>query len=331
MWNRLYAHKDLDQEVAWTKELATRSKARSSLRKYASYWSRFKAWAEKKGICCLPADPEHVAIYLADASKTKSSISVCNARFYAIRWMHEFHGFDDPCTHKIPKMVLEGCRRDKSRRKASSTRIPFPREKLLELCSWFATENASLRDLRICAMAILAFAAFLRIGEILELRRADVKFENSFINIKIRTSKTDSYNTGNEVVICSGDTSASPEAVLRKYFNGTDMHSAHGESYLFRPLVPSNDGFMLVSDTRKKLSYNRAREELAHYLSLLNLEHGKYSWHCLRHGGATAAAEANVPDRLFKGHGRWRSEAAKDGYVHESLFSRLLVSKSLKL
>ena len=44
--------------------------------------------------------------------------------------------------------------------------------------------------------------------------------------------------------------------------------------------------------------------------------------------GATAAANAGVPDRLFKRHGRWASESAKDGYVQDSLSSRLF-SKAL--
>ena len=58
---------------------------------------------------------------------------------------------------------------------------------------------------------------------------------------------------------------------------------------------------------------------------------GNYGLHSLRAGGASAAANAGVPDRLFKRHGRWRSETAKDGYLKESLSDLLTVSQSLKL
>ena len=51
--------------------------------------------------------------------------------------------------------------------------------------------------------------------------------------------------------------------------------------------------------------------------------------HSLRSGVATAPAKAGVLDRLFKRHGRWASASAKDGYVQDSLSSRLSVSKSL--
>ena len=46
-------------------------------------------------------------------------------------------------------------------------------------------------------------------------------------------------------------------------------------------------------------------------------------------GPLHAAANAGVPDRLFKRHGLWASESAKDGYVQDSLSSRLSVSKAL--
>ncbi|CAH3025295.1 unnamed protein product [Porites evermanni] len=44
-----------------------------------------------------------------------------------------------------------------------------------------------------------------------------------------------------------------------------------------------------------------------------------------RSEGATSAANLNVPDRLFKVHGRWKSDSAKDGYVHDKVDSRLYV------
>jgi len=51
----------------------------------------------------------------------------------------------------------------------------------------------------------------------------------------------------------------------------------------------------------------------------------EFTPHSLRAGGATAAAEAGVPDRIFKRDGQWKSENAKDGYVKDSLEKRLKV------
>jgi len=57
----------------------------------------------------------------------------------------------------------------------------------------------------------------------------------------------------------------------------------------------------------------------------------EFGLHSLRSGGATAAANAKVPDRLFKRHGCWKSKNAKDGYIKDDVESRLKVSKSLGL
>ena len=57
----------------------------------------------------------------------------------------------------------------------------------------------------------------------------------------------------------------------------------------------------------------------------------QFGMHSLRAGGATAAGNGGVPDRLFKRHDRWRSETAKDGYVKDSVENRLEVSKHLGL
>ena len=50
-----------------------------------------------------------------------------------------------------------------------------------------------------------------------------------------------------------------------------------------------------------------------------------YGLHSLRSGGATAACNCNIPDRLFKHHARRKSENVKDGYVKDPLF----VSKNI--
>ena len=56
-----------------------------------------------------------------------------------------------------------------------------------------------------------------------------------------------------------------------------------------------------------------------------------YSTHSLRSGGATAAANNGIPDRLFKIHGRWQSDDSKDRYVKESIHRRLKVTLNLGL
>ena len=65
------------------------------------------------------------------------------------------------------------------------------------------------------------------------------------------------------------------------------------------------------------LSYKEMRELFLSKLSELGLDPKQFALHSLRAGGATAAANVRMLDHLFKRHGRWKSESAKDGYVED--------------
>ena len=64
-------------------------------------------------------------------------------------------------------------------------------------------------------------------------------------------------------------------------------------------------------------------------LSCIGLDKSKFGLHSLRSGGASVAANKGIADRLFKRHGRWRSDNAKDGYVKDDVEQLLQVSKNL--
>ena len=98
----------------------------------------------------------------------------------------------------------------------------------------------------------------------------------------------------------------------------------------FRSLhfVKSNASYTLRSTG---ISYTRTREVVLHAFSQLGYSTKLFGLHSLRSGGATAAVNAGVNDRLFKRHGRWHSDKAKDGYVKDNLEALLSVSKSLEI
>ena len=79
------------------------------------------------------------------------------------------------------------------------------------------------------------------------------------------------------------------------------------------------------------MSYSRCREIFKEALKSVGVDANLFGLHRLRSGGASAAAAVGVPDRLFRKHGRWKTEKAKDGYVKESLQNQLEVSLNLGL
>ena len=79
------------------------------------------------------------------------------------------------------------------------------------------------------------------------------------------------------------------------------------------------------------MSYSRTREIVLQAFVELGHPKNLFGLHSLMAGGASEAANAGVGDRLFKRHGRWKSDQAKDGYIKDNLDSLLSVSKSLHL
>ena len=77
----------------------------------------------------------------------------------------------------------------------------------------------------------------------------------------------------------------------------------------------SDDSSLFCQLSKTKFGYKPCAGHFRHWYT-----------HSLRISGATAAANAGIPDRFFNRHGRWSSDSAKDGYVKDSLSSRLSVS-----
>ena len=101
-----------------------------------------------------------------------------------------------------------------------------------------------------------------------------------------------------------------PVAMMERYYSMATLSQSSSLS-VFRGITKTKQGERLRASG--SLSYTRMRELFLAKLKLLGFDATKFSLHSLRSGGATAAANAGVADRLFKRHGRWRSETAKDG------------------
>ena len=107
---------------------------------------------------------------------------------------------------------------------------------------------------------------------------------------------------------------------------GTQM-SDH--RFMFRPICKT-----ARSETLREsgsISYTCLRESFRKKLKELGYNPDIFSLHSLRAGGATAAANNGVPDRLFKRHGRWKSDSAKDGYVEDLMEHRMEVTRQIGL
>jgi integrase len=316
------------------------SRAESTTSAYFGVFSAWKRWATANHVVHLPAKPLTVSLYLLSKIQEGDSYAVCKAAFYGLKYFHTIQLQPDPTEDALVRNMLEAAKR-------LDTHVAKKKEPLtigiLHEFHTYCTTTASLSNMRLLCMCLLGFSGFLRFDELAHLTRGDFSFFPTHMTVFIEKSKTDQYRDGKVLYISRTDSRLCPVACTIDYLKRSGLHHDHtfdGSSepdidsvahlYLFRGISSSKSGEKLRT-ANKPISYTRIRELLLKALSFVGVDSKRFGTHSLRSGGATAAANAGVPDRLFKRHGRWRSENAKDGYIKDDVEKLLLVSRSIGL
>ena len=298
------------------KDLASRlpstilhSRADSTVKKYLGAFRRWKVWAAAHKLSPLPAKPHEFASYLQHLSEKTESKAAVEEAVNAVAWMHSSAGLMTPSSHPLVRATLEGLQRTLAKPVVKKEPITV---EMLEVMVRDANSSGSLSDLRLITACLLGFLGFLRFNELINLRPCDCSISGEMLKVCIWQSKTDQLHQGSELLIARTKSSTCPVAMLECYNERTSTKWSD-ECFLFRPIQKTkNDETLRKSG---KISYSCLRDLLNKKLENLGLAATEFGFHSLRAGGATAATNAGIPDRLFKRHGRWRSENAKDGYV----------------
>ena len=316
---------ELARLAASVRESVIRSKADSTTKKYLGAFRRWKTWAQQHSLQAFPVKESHLVLYLQSLAESSSSKSAIEEAYNAISWVHAMASCDSPTESQFVRTVMQGLQRNLA--KPVTKKLPVTTEMLGAIVD-DAKKSGSLADWRLATACVISYAAFLRFDELVHIRAADVKFNDEFMTISIPKSKTDQLRKGDEVIVAKTSSKLCPVSILQKYMAFAGIRP-EDTCLIFRPVVKTKHGEKLRESG--SLSYTRLRECFKAKLESLGFPAESYGLHSLRAGGATAAANGGVPDRLFKRHGRWKSDSAKDGYVEDSLHARLSVSSNLGL
>ena len=318
------------------RELASRlqatvlaSRAPGTTDAYRRSFARWKKFAiSKSEFQHFPAKTEHVALYLQHLIDTTHSQSAVDSAIYAIQWAHAMAGIPSPTNSPIIHAIRDAAKRLVGTRPVNR-KEPISAGMIRKLVDNSNFDN--LLELRNVCIFILAYAGFFRIQEILHIKYGDIHFNSGYVVIIVDISKTDQLRKGNEVVISVGSGEKTcPVKILRRYLTEVERYPVQSDHFVFRALSKCKSRHKLVA-INKPVSYSTIREYFKVNFKDIVPDISLFSTHSLRSGGASAAANAGVPDRLFQRHGRWRSVSAKNGYVDDSLGSRLSVSKMLDI
>ena len=150
------------------------------------------------------------------------------------------------------------------------------------------------------------------------------------LKIWIVYSETDQLCQGDEVLVARTNSHTCPVAMFERYMQWTCM-PPDDQHFLFRPIQSTKKAECLRDSGRINYSCLRDWDLFNKKLPGLGFPPGEFWLLSLCANGATVAANAKVPDRLFKRHGCQKSESTKDSYVKDDVKCRLEVSKSLGL
>ena len=289
------------------------SRADSMTKKYLGTYKRWKQWVTEYKLPVFPATEHHIVLYLQHLAETTKSKAAAEEAVYALAWAHNMAGITSPTDSPFVKTTLEGLRKQLARPIQKKEPITVD---MLRAMVQDAKEHKTLSNVRLTTACLLAFAGFLRFGELVNIRPCNLTFADSMMMLYLPRSKTDQLGKGNELVIARTGSDTCPVSMLEQCMEMARI-PRNSRLFLFRHITKTKEGERLKDGG--VLSYTTLRELLKAKVRQLGYPADKFGLHSLRAGGATAAANADVPDRLFKRHGRWKSENAKDGYVDDSV------------
>ncbi len=273
----------------------------------------------------FPTQPVHISLYLQQLIETADSKAPIDDAVNSLKWAHHIAGLPSPTEAPLVQAVQAGAHRILANPRMKKELITP--EILNKLAKTFAGPMATLTDIRTLSLCLLGYSGFFRFDDLAHIRPADITtFQEDHMSVRTRSTKTDQFRQGNQVLIVKTGTATCPVGMTRRYLSMAN-EPLESQELLFCAIVKTKKGETLRASGG--ISYTSMREVVLEQLRSIGLDTKQFGIHSLRAGGATAVVQAGIDDRLFKRYGRWRSESAKDGYVKDAKSDLLSVSKSL--
>ena len=303
------------------------SREDATVKAYFYGHGQWRDWAQWHHLTPTPADPLSFALFMLYKFQMGSSYSACRVVFYGVKYVHRLFNHADPTTHPLPVNMLEAAKR--LDRHSVQRKEPLTPSMFRRLYYELMLRSRSLEDVRTMVFVTLGYCGFMRFQEIVGVRKGDVVFGRGFFKVFVEKSKTDVYREGRWLFVSSGQ-SVCPVEIVSCYLKMCGKALNRDDSFIFRGLTKSRLSCHLRL-ANKPLCYGTLRRHFLNAIRRIGEPTKSFGTHSLRSGGASAAANNGVPDRLFKRHGRWKTDRAKDMYVKDNVRQLLSVSRSLGL
>ena len=266
--------KDLKKLEEETLKNLKNSKAKNTLRAYASDFRHFRDFCIDNNVKHLPSDPRIISLYLTKLAKT-SKFSTLKRRIASISVIHKMKGHYLDTKHPIIIENLLGIKRAKgSNQKAKKPILINDLKLIINVID--ETKQTNKRKIRDKAIILVGFSGGFRRSELVNIEYEDIEFVNEGVKIIIKRSKTDQSGEGMTKAIPYFDNkSFCPVISLKNWIDNSEAKSGK---------------IFDISDKSVALIIKK-------YASLSGLDPNKYGGHSLRSGFATSTAESGAEER----------------------------------
>ena len=304
--------------------------ADSTKTKYEKAWEKWVKWCQAYPESPkLPAQPFYIALYINDMVLENCKYGALEAAALGIRYGHVIAGFENPLDDLFIKAMLEGAKRTIGKATVKRQKEPVTTDIMREVVDRYGG-NGNLLELRFVITCLVGFAGFLRISELQEIRVRDLTFDGDCMKILIPKSKNDQVREGHVVYISRSGGRYCVVAWVERYLSETKL-GKDPDSFLMCRLAKTRMGHNALGN--RSISKTTINDDFHKFMRPLckNLSSESYGLHSLRSGGASAAINNGVSERLVGKHGRWKSGYSRDRYLKDDKKGRLSVTKAINL
>ncbi|WP_344285151.1 tyrosine-type recombinase/integrase [Actinomadura napierensis] len=300
--------------------------AANTTRAYTRHWTTFTRWCELTGRTPLPVTRETLAEYVHHLTGTTTQYgrppapTTIDTMLSCVQSAHKLAGLD--CDARLARMALRAYRQERAKHPDPKLRYKRRRAPEIDVAALRAMIEAiaaavqageldPVRAERDQLVLVLGFAMMGRRSEVAALDIEDLDFSERGLTITIRYSKTDQDAAGTEVRLKPGHRAATcPVRLTQSWLTTLAEHGITGG-----PLLRGIDRHGTLAGTGAFAGRGTGRIDDETLNTIVRDaairadldDAAAYTFHGLRAGGATSAAESGAAPSTIQEHGRWSS------------------------
>ena len=310
--------------------------AASTRKVYSTALNRYSKFCNQYSLCTTPASEVLLCRYVTHLALDHVSANSLKVYLSAIRQLHLQQGLPPPVLASMPRLhqVLRGMKISQARSPKTPTtqraRQPITPPLLHDIRRFWSSYPPDQDKTMLWAAFTTCFFGFMRSGELCiqdttkgfdettDLTFNDVAVDDyqnpSLLRIHLKTSKTDPFCKGTDIMLGRTNDELCPVAALLQWM--VQRGNTPGPLFKFASGAPLTRPLLVV--------------RLRAIIQQLGSDPSGFSGHSFRSGAATTAAQLWVPDSQIKLLGRWKSNAFHR-YVKPAAAHLANLSSSLSL